>query len=198
MTCLRMSARSSSFETVSECWVEMTTASIRTGLPSSLYSTRDLALAVRTKVRHFAALADFAQLLAELVGQRDGSRHQLFRLVGGIAEHHALIAAPPVSTPMAMSPDCLLMEEITGAGVRIEAIEGVVVSDGGNDAAHEGLEIDISLGGDFSGDDDEAGGGECFAGDAAIGVLFEAGVEDGVGNLVGNFVGMPFSHLTPR
>ncbi len=40
----------------------------------------------------------------------------------------------------------------------------------------------------------EAGGGEGFAGDAAEGIVGQAGVEDGVGNLVGNFVGVTFSH----
>ena len=59
-------------------------------------------------------------------------------------------------------------------------------------AAHYALEIDIGFGGDFSGDDDQAGGGESFAGDAAGGVFGEAGVEDGVRNLVGDLIGMAF------
>ena len=42
------------------------------------------------------------------------------------------------------------------------------------------LEIDVGLGGDFAGDDDEAGGGEGFSGDAAVGVLLKAGVKNGV------------------
>ena len=56
------------------------------------------------------------------------------------------------------------------------------------------LEIDVGLGGDFAGDDDQAGGGQGFAGYAAGGVFGQAGVEDGVGNLVGDFVGMAFGY----
>ena len=61
-------------------------------------------------------------------------------------------------------------------------------------AADQRLEIDVSLGGDFAGDDDQAGGGQRFAGHAAVGVLGQAGIEDGVGNLVGDLVGMAFGH----
>jgi hypothetical protein len=56
------------------------------------------------------------------------------------------------------------------------------------------LEIDVGFGGDFSGDDDQAGGGEGFAGDPAEGVFGEAGVEDGVRNLVGDLIGMAFGY----
>jgi hypothetical protein len=56
------------------------------------------------------------------------------------------------------------------------------------------LEIDVGFGGDFSGDDNEAGGGKGFAGHAAGGVFGEAGVEDGVGNLVRDFIGMAFGY----
>ncbi len=64
----------------------------------------------------------------------------------------------------------------------------------GDGAADDVLEIDVGLGGDFSGDDDQAGGGEGFAGDAADGIVGEAGVEDGVGNLVGDLIGMAFGY----
>ena len=54
--------------------------------------------------------------------------------------------------------------------------------------------IDVRLGGDFAGDDDQAGGDKRFAGNAAHGVVFQDGVEDGVGNLVGNFVGVTLGY----
>ena len=50
-----------------------------------------------------------------------------------------------------------------GAGVGVEAVEGIVVADGGNDAAHQALEVDVGLGGDFAGDDHEAGCSQRFA-----------------------------------
>jgi hypothetical protein len=81
-----------------------------------------------------------------------------------------------------------------GAGVAVEAVESVVVSDGLYGSADYVLKIDIGFGGDFSGDDDKASGGESFAGDAAEGILDEAGVQDGVGNLIGDLIGMAFGN----
>ena len=54
------------------------------------------------------------------------------------------------------------------------------------------LEIDVGLGGDFAGNDHQAGGGQRLGGDAAVGILLQAGVQNGVGDLVGNLVGMAF------
>jgi hypothetical protein len=52
----------------------------------------DLALAVGAEVGELAGLADGGELAGELVGQGDGGRHQLGGLIGGVAEHHALVA----------------------------------------------------------------------------------------------------------
>ena len=79
-----------------------------------------------------------------------------------------------------------------GASVGVEAVEGVVVADGGNDAADQALEIDVGLGGDFACYDHQAGGRQGFGGDAAVGVLLKACVENGVGDLVGNLVRVAF------
>src|SRR5207247_590664 len=50
------------------------------------------------------------------------------------------------------------------------------------------------VGGDLAGDDDEVGGDERFAGDAAGGVGGEAVVQDRVGDLVGHLVGVAHRH----
>ena len=64
----------------------------------------------------------------------------------------------------------------------------------GNRASDQRLEIDVSLGGDFAGDHDQAGGGQGFAGDAAGRIFGEAGIEDRVRNLVGDLVGMALGY----
>lgn len=51
-----------------------------------------LGLAVRAQVRHFTGLADLGQTEGEAMCQIDRKRHQRRSLVGGVAEHHALIA----------------------------------------------------------------------------------------------------------
>ena len=52
----------------------------------------DLGLAVGTQVGERAVLADLGQPLGEPVRDRDRQRHQLGGVVGGVAEHQALVA----------------------------------------------------------------------------------------------------------
>ena len=56
------------------------------------------------------------------------------------------------------------------------------------------LEVDPGAGRDLAGDDDHAGLDQRFAGDAALWVLGEDRVEDGVGDLVGNLVRMSLGY----
>ena len=192
MTYLRMSACSSSLLTLSACWLRDDHGVDARGLAVFVVLDRDLALAVGAQVGQLAALAHRGKLAAELVGQRDGGGHQLGGLVGGVAEHHALVAGAAGVNALGDVAGLLVDGGDDGAGVGVEAVERVVVADGGDHAAHQALEIDVGLGGDFAGDDHEAGGGQGFGGDAAVGVLLQAGVENGVGDLVGNLVGMAF------
>ena len=51
----------------------------------------NLALAIRAQPVEVAVLALGSELLGELMGIGDGGGHELFGLVAGIAEHHALV-----------------------------------------------------------------------------------------------------------
>ena len=163
-----------------------------TGLAGLVVLDRDLALAVGAQIGQLAGLSHDCQLAAELVGQRDGGGHQLGSLVGGIAEHHALVAGAAGVNALGDVAGLLVDGGDDGAGVGVEAVEGIVVADGGNDAADKALEIDVGLGGDLAGYDHQAGGGEGFSGDAAVGVLLQADVQNGVGDLVGNLIRVAF------
>jgi hypothetical protein len=128
------------------------------------------------------------------VRQRDRGRHQFFGLVASIPKHHSLVAGAAGVYAHGDVAGLLVDAGDDGAGVAVEAVEGVVVADGLDGATDYLLEVDVGLGGDFSGDDYQAGGGEGFTGDTAIGVFGEAGVEDGIGNLVGDLIGMAFGY----
>jgi hypothetical protein len=154
----------------------------------------DLGFAIGAEVRAGTVLANLRKFLAELMRERDGHRHQLGRLVAGEAKHHALVAGASGIDAHGDIARLFVDARDHSAGVRIEAVDGVVIADGLDDSADDLLEVDVSLGGNFAGDNDEAGAGKGFAGDAAHGVFAEAGVENGVGNLVGDFVGMAFGN----
>ena len=113
ITCFRMPARSSSLATVSECCVEMTTASTRRTLPFASYSTVTWDLPSGRRKGSVPFLRTCESRMVSLCASEMGV---------GINSSFSFTAypniipwspAPPVSTPMAMSPDCLLMLEMT-------------------------------------------------------------------------------------
>ena len=194
MTCFRMSLRSSSLPTVSAVLGGNHDCVHADRLVVLVVFDRDLRFAVGTQIRKASMLADFGEPHGQLVRQRDRRGHQLRVLVAGIAEHHSLVAGAAGVDAHGDVAGLLVDGGDDGAGVGVEAVERVVVADGGNRAANQRLEIHVSLGGDFAGDDDQAGGGQGFAGHAAERVFGQAGIEDGVGNLVGDLVGMAFGY----
>ena len=60
--------------------------------PPIAVANRHLGLAVGAQVGDDLPLAHLRQALGELVRERDRQRHQLLGLVGGVAEHHPLVA----------------------------------------------------------------------------------------------------------
>ena len=52
--------------------------------------------------------------------------------------------------------------------------------------------VHVCLGGDFAGDHHQSGGGQRFAGDAAVGIFGEAGIQNRVGDLVCDFIRVAF------
>ena len=93
-----------------------------------------------------------------------------------------------------MSGDWLWIDDRHGAGFGVEAELAARVPDLGDGLADDVLVVDYGGGRDFAGDEHEAGRDERFARDAAHRILREDRVENGVGHLVGDLVGMPFGH----
>ena len=168
---------------------------------------RDLRLAVGAQVRQHAGLAHLGQALRQTVRQPDRQRHQVVGLVARVAEHHPLVAGAlgvedvlaaraargsraRCRRPVAMSGDCSSMRDDHAAGVAVEAEGLAVVADVAHGLAHELRDVDVGVGGDLTGDDDEPGGEQRLARDPARRVLGEDRVEHRVGDLVGHLVGM--------
>ncbi len=150
----------------------------------------DLALGVWPEAGDEGVAAGVFLSLGEGVCELDGEGHEFGGLVAGEAEHHALVARAAGIDAHGDLGGLAVERGEDGAGVGVEAHSAVGVADAADGAADEVLEFDVGAGGDFAGDDDEAGGAEGFAGDAGHGVLTEHFVEDGVGDLVRNLVGV--------
>ncbi|GAA3063183.1 hypothetical protein GCM10020000_53180 [Streptomyces olivoverticillatus] len=167
----------------------------------------DLRLAVGAQVGQAALLADGGQAAREAVGEGDGQRHQLGGVVAGVAEHQALVAGALLVEVVRGAVDAVLVGGVDAlrdigrlgadgyrdaAGSAVESLGRGVVSDAQDGVADNGRNIGVGGGGDFARDMHLAGGDQGFDGDAGAAVLGEERVEDGVADLVGDFVGMAF------
>ena len=131
------------------------------------------------------------------MGIPDGRRHEIRRFVAGVAKHQALVALPLIRissgngrrpgqypaivcrTPPAPSSRC--------SRCRI----GVVVSNAPDRIPRNLNIIDVCRGGDFASKQHQPGIAQGFGGNPRLGSC-EDGVEDGIRNLVGNLVRVPF------
>jgi len=146
---------------------------------------RNLALAVRAKIRERLVLSELGQLAAELVCKADRIGHELRRLAAGIAEHEALVAGTLIEFLVLLSLsrlECmvhtlrnvgrLLMQRGQHrAGVAIKAVLASRVTDFAHRVAHQLLVIDARRRGNLTHQNHQTGCGGSFARDTALRIL---------------------------
>ena len=206
MTSSRTPSSRSSGATSGSCWVLTRTVWTRRGRRSASYSTVTWLLPSGRRNEQPALAADLGQLAAHLVGELDRHRHQLGGLVRGVAEHHPLVAGAEL---VRVDP-LLRLERVVdakrdvgrlllergdrAAGLIVEAEPRVVVADLADGVAHDRLHVAVGLGRHLAEDEDEAGGGRHLDRHAGLRVAREDVVEDGVGDLVAELVGVALGH----
>ena len=148
-----------------------------------LVDDRDLGLAVGPQVRHGGGPAHLGQALGEAVGQPDRQRHEVRRLVAGVAEHHPLVAgalgvehvlAALAAAQLEGGVDALrdvgrlrVERHQHAARLAVEAVGVVVVADVAHRLAHERRDVDVGRRRHLARHHDEPGGQQRLAGDAA-------------------------------
>ena len=163
-----------------------------------------LTLRVGTQVgHHFAFAADDGQLLQDHVREDQRRRHVFAGLVAGVAEHDALVAGTLRILLLAhdtlVDVGRLLVDGREDAARRgIELIGALVVADPVDHAAGYPLHIDIGLRAHLARHNHQTGGAEGFAGDLRIGVVTQELIENGIGNLIRDLVGVSFRHRLRR
>ena len=163
----------------------------------------DLTLAVGPHIGHLAALADLRHALAQLLCQGQGQGHQFRRLVAGVAEHHALVTGAVAQ--LAVGALLVLQGFVHahgdvggllvdggnhGTGVAVKAVLAPVIANVPDHLPGDVGDVHIAAGGDLAHHVDQSGAGRGLAGHAAVGVLLQNGVQDGVGDLVADLVGV--------
>ena len=159
------------------CWVESTTVSIRRLAVDVAHG--DLRLRVRTQPRQLARrLRSSAWRSTSRCDRIDRQRHQLRRLVAGVAEHQALVAGALVEVEAAAFVHALrdvrrllVVGDQHGAALVVDAVVGVVVADALDRLARDRLIVDHGVRGDLAGQHHQAGGAQRFRGDARVFVL---------------------------
>ena len=163
----------------------------------------DLALRVGTEPLGRSVLAEAGQFAAEAVGVHDRRGHELGRLVACVTEHQALVSGTLLGGLLAV---CLLgvdaLRDVGALGsdnvvdedaVGVEDVVVVHVADLADRLADDLVVIKLGLGRDLTADHHDIALGVGLTGDTAHRILREAGIEDGIGNGVANFVGMAFA-----
>lgn len=156
----------------------------------------DLSLGVGAEPREGAVAAGSRHGSVELVGEEEGEREELRGLVGGVAEHDTLVTSTELLEGLLVVETLgdigrlLLNGDEEVEGLVVEALGGVIVSDVLDGLADDLLVVELGLGGDLTEDHDHTGLGGSLASDLGEGVLSQAGIEDGIGNLIGDLVGV--------
>ncbi len=155
-----------------------------------------LGLAVGTQIGNRPSLSHIGQTPCQAMRQPDRERHEIGGLVAGVAENHALVARSLGVEHVLTGDTCAHLERsrhslvdvrrllVDGdqhaAGVPVETKLLTVIADLTDRPPYEAGDIDIGACRDLPRHDHQPGREHGLAGDAALGVLLEDRVEDGI------------------
>lgn len=161
---------------------------------------RDLSLGVGPEPGQGAVAAGGRHGGVEPVGQEQGHGEELGRLVGGISEHDTLVTGTEVLQAVVEVQALrdigrlLLDGDQEVERLVVEALGRVIVANLLDGVAHNLLVVDLGLGGDLAKDHDHARLGGRLASDLGERVLSQAGIEDGIRDLISDLVGVALAN----
>ena len=122
-----------------------------------------------------------------------GQGHEGLRLIGGISEHDSLVTGTDVLQLGGIDRlgdigGLLLDGHNHVAGAVVQTLGDVVVADVLQGLTDDQLVVNGGRGGDLTEDHDHAGLGAGLAGNTRGGVLTDAGIQHGVGDLITDLV----------
>ena len=167
---------------------------------------RDLSLRIRAEPREKPRAACRGQCRIELVGERNGKRHILRCLVGGITKHNALVTRAMILERAMVKAlgnigRLLLDGNEDVASLVVKALVRIVVADVLDGISDNFLVVELSLGRDLAEDHDHPCLSCRLAGDLRRGVLFKASIElhNSLKTMINNYYSQVDSlwHLRP-
>ena len=142
----------------------------------------DLGLGIGSEPREGAGATSDSHSSVQLVGKHDSEGHELLGLVGGITEHDTLVTGTnalegTVVETLSNIRGLLLNSDKNVAGLVVEALGGVVITNLLNGLTDDLLVVDLGLGGNFTKDHDHTGLGRSLASNLGERILSQASIE---------------------
>ena len=157
---------------------------------------RHLTLGIRTQVGHHLTLAtDVGKHQKEAVRQVEAQGHVVLGLVGGIAEHHTLVASTLCGAVGAVNAAVdvralLVNGREDTATVALEHVFALRVTNPVDNFTRDALQINVRFCLDFASHHHLTCGHECLASHLRVGVEGQQFVQNGVTDLIRHLVGM--------
>ena len=163
-----------------------------------------LAFYIGTQPRNADLLALARHLTEQAVCIHNRRGHQLRRLIAGIAEHDTLVTGALLRRVFTLGSRRIdPLRDVRGLRgqnignkylVRMKDIIVVDVANVTDRVADDLFVIELRTRGDFASQKHAITFDQSLASHAALWVLFQAGVQNAVGNVVGDFIGMALAH----
>ena len=160
----------------------------------------DLGLGVGTEPRETTITASGRHGGVQLVGEQQGKREELRGFVGGISEHDTLITGTKIFEALVELETLrnigrlLLNGDSKMEGLVVKTLGRVIVADILDNIADNLLVVELGLGGDLTKDHNHTSLGRGLASDLGEGIICQAGVKDGVRDLITDLVRMAFTY----
>lgn len=160
----------------------------------------DLGLGVGSEPGKGAVTASSGHGSVELVSEEESKGEELRGLVSGITEHDTLVTSTELLESLLVVETLgnvrglLLNGDEQVAGLVVKTLLGVIVTDVLDGITDDLLVVELGLSGDLTEDHDHTGLGGSLTSNLGEGVLAKAGIEDGVGNLISDLVGVTLTN----
>lgn len=156
----------------------------------------DLGLGVGSEPGQRTVAASSGHGSVQLVGEEESEGEELGCLVSGITEHDTLVTSTELLESLLVVKTLsdigrlLLNGDEQVAGLVVKTLGRVIIADVLDGVTDDLLVVELGLGGDLTEDHDHTGLGGSLASNLGEGILPEASIEDSVGNLISDLVGV--------
>lgn len=156
----------------------------------------DLGLGVGSEPGERAVTAGSGHGSVKLVGEEESEGEELRGLVSGITEHDTLVTSTELLEGLIVVKTLgdigrlLLNGDEQVAGLIVETLGRVIIADALDSLTDDLLVVELGLGGNLTEDHDHTGLGGSLASNLGEGILSQAGIEDSIGDLISDLVGV--------